>query len=89
MGPDEVRSLETVFRSGVLASDAVRVIGGVGGALAAAAAEEPPRVGLLGMLRALRQPDVRRALGFLLRFAAHFGRTVDSPARRTTAPVAH
>lgn len=80
MGPDEVRSLEAVFRSGVLAPDAVRVIGGVGGALAAAAAEEPPRVGLVAMLRALRRPEVRRAMGFLLRFGTLFGRTLERPA---------
>jgi hypothetical protein len=83
MGPDEVRSLEAVFRSGMLAPGAVRVIGGAGAAIAAAAAEEPSQVGLVEAFRALRHADVRRALGFLLRVAVHFGRTIGPPSRHT------
>ena len=79
-GADEVLRQST--DSGVdVAAGLTRVITGVGSALAAASTEEPPRVGLLGMLRALRQPDIRRAIGFLLRFAAHFGRSIAPPAR--------
>jgi hypothetical protein len=67
--------------SGVLDRQAVAIVGQAGQALAAtqrdcAAAGEPPTTGLFGLLKALRDPDTKRALGFLTRFAKHFGRAV-------------
>ena len=56
--------------------------GALAGALAQAAADAhaeqraatPPRLGLVGLVRALRDPDVQRALGFALAFSRHLGR---------------
>ncbi len=55
----------------------------------AQAAAPPAPLGLFGMLRALRDPDVQRTVGVLLRGAARVGRTLDrSPqlSSSTTAP---
>ena len=73
MGPAEVDSLEALLHSGVLDPAAVRVIGGIGRSLATSARAEHPRVGPLAALRALRDPDIQRALGFLLGVAKQFG----------------
>jgi uncharacterized protein YjgD (DUF1641 family) len=35
-------------------------------------------VGLWGLFKALRDPDTRRALGFLTSFGKHFGRKLQS-----------
>ncbi|MFB6146206.1 MAG: DUF1641 domain-containing protein [Halobacteriaceae archaeon] len=43
-------------------------------ALGAASASEPAPVGTLGLLRALRDPEVQRGLGFLLAVARETGR---------------
>jgi Protein of unknown function (DUF1641) len=42
--------------------------------------EAPPRVGLLGLLGALRDPDVQRALGLALAAAARVGGALREPA---------
>jgi hypothetical protein len=88
MGPEQVASVEALLRSGLLDPTVVRVVGSVGGALAVAAAEPPTQVGPLGLLRGLRDPDVRRALGLLLHLAAALGRAMDrrDPAA-TNAPT--
>jgi hypothetical protein len=79
MGAEQVASIEAVMRSGLLDPRTVRVVGGIGRALTAASIEEPPRVGLLGLLRALRDPDVQRALGLLLGVAAGIGQELSAP----------
>lgn len=76
---------EALLQSGVLGAGALDVMGRAAEALADAR-EAPDRVGLLGALGALRQPDVQRALGFALRFARAFGGALDTPAARLPAP---
>lgn len=74
MGPEQLDGLEALLRSGVLDPAAVRAVAALGRALAAgsqAGGEEP---GLLGLWRASRDPDVRRALGFAVRVGRAFGR---------------
>jgi hypothetical protein len=73
---------QTLLESGVLDKQAVAIVGQAGRALAATqresrAAGAVPSTGALGLLKALRDPDVKRALGFLTRFAKHFGQAVD------------
>jgi uncharacterized protein YjgD (DUF1641 family) len=51
----------------------LRVIGELGRALTETAAAPPVTPGILGLLKALGQPDVQRALGFLVTFAERFG----------------
>jgi uncharacterized protein YjgD (DUF1641 family) len=52
----------------------LRIIGELGRALTETAAAPPATAGVLGLLKALGQPDVQRALGFLVTFAERFGR---------------
>jgi hypothetical protein len=74
MDAEKVRELDALLRSGVLASGTLRIIGELGHALTETAAAPRATSGLLGLLKALGQPDVQRALGFLVTFAARFGR---------------
>lgn len=70
----------SLVESGVLDPEAIEVVGTAGDALAACRAEcgsKPPEVGVFGLLRALRDPDTRRALGFLTTFGKHFGQKLN------------
>ena len=81
MDEEKVRELDALLRSGVLAPGTLRIIGEFGRALTETAAAAPATFGLLGLLKAFGQPDVRRALGFLVTFAERFGRRLrDLPA---------
>jgi hypothetical protein len=79
MGPEQLDSLEALLHSGVLAPRTVEVIAGVGRALTNGAAEPRRPIGPVGLVRALREPDVQRALGFLVQVARHFGRVLAEP----------
>ena len=74
MDADKVRELDALLKSGVLAPSTLRIIGELGRALTETAAAPPATAGALGLLKALGQPDVQRALGFLVTFAERFGR---------------
>lgn len=69
----------TVFlKSDVLSEGAVEIVGDAGKALTRCHDEccrdgEPKELGLWGLLRAMRDPDVRRALGFGVHFVRLFG----------------
>ncbi len=74
-------ALVALVESGAFDPAAIETIGKAGDALAACrekTSEKPPEVGLFGLLRALRDPDVRRALGFLAVFGQAFGRQLRS-----------
>ena len=74
MDAEKVRELDALLKSGVLAPGTLRIIGELGRALTETAAAPPSTAGALGLLKALGQPDVQRALGFLVTFAERFGR---------------
>ena len=74
MDAEKVRELDALLKSGVLAPSTLRIIGELGRALTETAAAPPATAGVLGLLKALGQPDVQRALGFLVTFADRFGR---------------
>ena len=74
MDAEKVRELDALLKSGVLAPGTLRIIGELGHALTETAAAPPSTAGALGLLKALGQPDVQRALGFLVTFAERFGR---------------
>ena len=74
MDAEKVRELDALLKSGVLAPGTLRIIGELGRALTETAAAPPAAAGVLGLLKALGQPDVQRALGFLVTFAERFGR---------------
>lgn len=74
----ELERLGILLRSDVLDPHALAAVGKAGRALAAtheAASDQqtPDRLGPLGLLRALHDPDVQRALAFLVRVAREFG----------------
>lgn len=74
MDAERVRELDALLKSGVLAPGTLRIIGELGRALTETAAAPPTTAGVLAMVKALGQPDVQRALGFLVTFAERFGR---------------
>jgi uncharacterized protein YjgD (DUF1641 family) len=81
MDAEKVRELDALLNSGVLAPGTLRIIGELGRALTETAAAPPATSGVLGLLKALKQPDVQRALAFLVTFAERFGRRLrDLPA---------
>ena len=69
---------EALLDSGVLDPKALQVVGSLGSALVESQKEasrgETPKRGFFGLLGALRDPDVQRALGFITTFAKKFGR---------------
>ena len=74
MDAEKVRELDALLKSGVLAPGTLRIMGELGRALTETAAAPAATSGLFGLLKALGQPDVQRALGFLVTFAERFGR---------------
>ena len=91
MDAQKVRELDALLNSGVLAPGTLRIIGEVGRALTETAATPSRTTGVVSVLRALGQPDVQRALGFLVTFAERFGRRLRElpavePDRQRTAP---
>ena len=74
MDAGKVRDIEALLRSGVLDPAVLHVVAGLGRALAETAASPPAALGPLGLLKALGNPEVQRALGFVVAFAERFGR---------------
>lgn len=66
-------AVTSLLESGLLDPESIEVIEKAGDALADSR-KAPPEVGLFGLLRAMRDPDTRRALGFLTEFGKRFGR---------------
>jgi len=65
--------VQALLDSGMLDPAALSTLGMTARAVADASSEPAPRMGLLGALRAARQPSVQRALGFLIRVAENVG----------------
>ncbi|QDU42754.1 hypothetical protein Mal52_12210 [Symmachiella dynata] len=75
---DELERLGFLLRSDVLDPHALQVIGQAATSLANCQRETceqrtPERIGMLGLLKALRDPNLQRTLGFGVRFAKCFG----------------
>ncbi len=68
--------------SGMLDERTIRTLGGMGKAMAEANEVEPPEVGLFGAMRAMRDIDIKRAVGFALRVGVGFGRTLKRESKR-------
>jgi hypothetical protein len=88
----ELERFGMFLRSEVLEPNALAVIGKTGRALAASHADShttptPERLGVVGLLRALRDPDVQRALSFAVRVAKRFGAHLADPADVPTRPM--
>ena len=70
-------SIEALLQSTILNPENVQAVSRVGDALKAATVmheKNPTQLGLFGTLRALRDPDAQRALGFLTTFLKEFGK---------------
>jgi hypothetical protein len=67
------REVQALLDSGMLDPAALSTLGMTARAVADASAEPAPRVGMLGVFRAARQPSVQRAVGFLIRVAENLG----------------
>ncbi|MEI2611558.1 MAG: DUF1641 domain-containing protein [Candidatus Promineifilaceae bacterium] len=78
--PATVEKLSEMFdvlleaESGMLNPQAVRTLGRMAQAMVASQQTPPPQVGLFGLLKAINDPDLQRALGFLMQFGRQFGR---------------
>lgn len=57
----------------VLAPEALQTVGALGEALSEGARREIDPVGLMGLMKKMRDPDVKRAMGFLLNVAKSLG----------------
>jgi hypothetical protein len=83
MDAEKVRELQALLDSGVFAPNVLKIIGELGRALTDTAVTPPPAVGVFGLLKAMADPDVQRALGFLITFAERFGARLGQPSRPT------
>lgn len=72
---DEIKNL---LESGIIAPEAVGVISSAADALVAGRNQSTPQVGAIGLVKALRDPDLQRALGFLTLFGKEFGKNLST-----------
>jgi hypothetical protein len=83
LGRPEIGEL---LRSGVLSSGAVRSMNMAARAFAEAGTHSGERLGLFGAFSKTRDPDVQRALAFLLNTAKTLGRALDTTNPAAAAP---
>ncbi|TVP44737.1 MAG: DUF1641 domain-containing protein [Gemmatimonadales bacterium] len=96
VGRREVESIRTLLASQALAPEAIGVVSAAASALVKTRSEPAPRVGAVGLVRALRDPEIQRALGFLLEVGRRFGDSLREapgpserpPLRDPTRPLA-
>lgn len=69
--------IKALLESGVLAPESVQVVSLAGKALVASRQCECGPVGPWGALTALKEPEIQRALGFMVAFARQFGAALD------------
>ncbi|MEM1416528.1 MAG: DUF1641 domain-containing protein [Myxococcota bacterium] len=74
--------LRALRESGMLDPQALHTLGLAAQAVAHASETEPPKLGLFGAARAMKDGDVQRAVGFTLRLARGFGRALRREAKR-------
>ncbi len=87
VGTREVHALKTILASEALAPEAVAVVSAAAQALVECQGRERKRVGLFGLVGALRDPDIQRALDFLLGVGRRFGAALE--AGPPSAAVVH
>ena len=75
--PRALDALASVLSSEILAHQTTEVVGRMGRAIVTAEHEARP-LGIWGLLRALRDPEVQRAAGFLVAMARRFGEELES-----------
>jgi hypothetical protein len=75
--PRALDALASMLSSEIMAHQTTEVIGRMGRAIVAAEHEAQP-VGMWGLWRALRDPEVQRAAGFLVAMARRFGEELEA-----------
>ncbi len=83
---DKLPLVQHLLESGIVDASSIDVVGRAGAALAEARVERTPQVGLWGAARAMSDDDVKRAVGFLLRVAQLFGRSLDDASVKALPP---
>lgn len=78
VGPREIHALKTVLASQALSPESVEVVSAAAQALVECQGRERQRVGVFALLRALREPDVQRALDFVIGVTRRFGAALES-----------
>jgi hypothetical protein len=81
---EAVSAVQGLLDSGLFAPDAIAVLANLAKALPSDESQMPQPVGPWGAYRALKEPDVQRALGFFLDAARHLGASLSAkqpPAR--------
>ena len=74
---ESARAAIQMVRSGALGPGALNTIGELAYALSEAGREPPAKIGPLGMLSALRDPDVQRGMGFLVTMGRVLGQRLN------------
>jgi uncharacterized protein YjgD (DUF1641 family) len=85
--PRTSAALETLLDSGALDERALGALARLAEALGAAGETAAPAVGAWGAFRALGDPDIQRALGFLLAIAKELGRALAIPLSPKQLPT--
>lgn len=70
---------QTLLESGVFAQESANLVGNTGDALVATRKEPNGALGLFGLMRSLRDPNIQRAASFGIRFAQRFGQMLETP----------
>lgn len=82
--PETLHKLGEMFdilleaESGMLSPEAVRTLGKTANALVISQQQPAQPIGMFGLLRAMGDPDIQRAMGFLLTFGRQFGKSLTS-----------
>ncbi len=80
---------EILMNSAILEPSTLRVVSLMGESMGKAQ-NNPQPVGLFGLLGALGDPEVKRAVGFLIEMARHLGKHLpDASAIKTLQPASH
>lgn len=72
-------SLERLLSSNVLAAQSIEVVGHAGSALVESydkTQQQPQQVGIFGLLKAISDPNIQKALGFFVEFGKKFGQEI-------------
>ncbi|MFK7904670.1 MAG: DUF1641 domain-containing protein, partial [Chitinophagales bacterium] len=65
---------KALMDSGVMTPQTLQIVNSAGEALVESQNQKIPKVGLFGMLRVMRDPDMQRMLGFFTNFGKQFGK---------------
>jgi len=79
---DDLARLGELLKSDILSHNSISVLGNAANSLSSAqqnacASKTPERVGMLGLVGLLRNPDIQKSIAFAAKFGECFGRNMD------------